>query len=427
MGFRRHAHTGIGDRQHHIEPGLDGGSGLHGVGIDHHVARFDHQLAAARHGVGRVYRQVQQYLLYLARVRLDASERFAGAEGELDVFVDQPLQQFVHIGDQRIHVEDGGFKRLAPAERQHLARQRRRTVGGLADLLPAAMQGILFRQAVDNQLGVALDDREKVIEVVGDTAGQAPESFHLLRLAKLLLQLAFLRFVFLKRAAHLIERSRHVRDFVAALRLQRERVIAALQRLHTAHEIAERARKRVRNEKRQIRPDAERQHAHSSEQVVQFGKEGFRTRVGFQRDHPRRRAVAVGKSHGNGIKAFIPDFNLPGGLKIPRLLIQVVFIEWAHRAGDHAAVVQECQIGGTGAVEIVDRGVVDFASDHDRAELGVVFVRSAVDRFDRHLVERAAGVPPVLGGAFLAIELSISSWTIAGVSRGFVVCRVMIW
>ena len=47
--------------------------------------------------------------------------------------------------------------------------------------------GIVRGQLVEQQLGVAVDDREQVVEVVRDAAGQPADRFHLLRLAQLLL------------------------------------------------------------------------------------------------------------------------------------------------------------------------------------------------------------------------------------------------
>ena len=180
----------IGYRQHHIVAGLDGRPGFGGVRINHHVLRFNHQFSASRHGVRRIHGQIQEHLLDLARVRLHPAEGLSGAKREFDILVNQPLQQLVHVRDQRVHVEDGRFQRLPPAERQHLTRERSGAVRRLANLLAAAEERVLGGQAFDNQLRVSLDHREQVIEVVSDTARQPAQRFHLLRTGEALLRAA---------------------------------------------------------------------------------------------------------------------------------------------------------------------------------------------------------------------------------------------
>ena len=79
--------------------------------------------------------------------------------------------------------------RLAAAERQHLPREIGRPRGGTLDLLDIATPRILGVQAVSDDVGVAEDGGEKVVEVVGDAAGEPPHGLHLLRVAQQPLQL----------------------------------------------------------------------------------------------------------------------------------------------------------------------------------------------------------------------------------------------
>ena len=55
------------------------------------------------------------------------------------------------------------------------------------------MQHRRATQIVAQQIGIALDDGEKVVEVVGDTARQPADRFHLLGLQEPLFQVAALR------------------------------------------------------------------------------------------------------------------------------------------------------------------------------------------------------------------------------------------
>ena len=47
-------------------------------------------------------------------------------------------------------------------------------------------------QLLEQDFGVAVDDHQQVVEVVGDAARQAPDGFHFLRLPELFFQLAAL-------------------------------------------------------------------------------------------------------------------------------------------------------------------------------------------------------------------------------------------
>ena len=57
--------------------------------------------------------------------------------------------------------------------------------GGALDLLDVGAARIAGVEAVEDQVGVAEDGREHVVEVVRDAAGEPADRFHLLRLAQL--------------------------------------------------------------------------------------------------------------------------------------------------------------------------------------------------------------------------------------------------
>ena len=64
-----------------------------------------------------------------------------------------------------------------------------RALGGLLDLLDdRARSGSSARARSSEQLAVAEDDGEQVVEVVRDAAGEPADRLHLLRLAELLLE-----------------------------------------------------------------------------------------------------------------------------------------------------------------------------------------------------------------------------------------------
>jgi hypothetical protein len=88
------------------------------------------------------------------------------------------------------------FKRddLLAAEREELGRQGGRALGRLADRIDAAQRAVGVeirpsgrREILGEELGVAVDGEEHVVEVVGDAPGKPADRFELLRLEELVL------------------------------------------------------------------------------------------------------------------------------------------------------------------------------------------------------------------------------------------------
>ena len=79
------------------------------------------------------------------------------------------------------------LQELPAAERQQPLRQLGAALARLADVVGDPPQVLPRLQLLAEMFGVADHDREQVVEVVGDAAGQLPDDFHFLRLAKLLL------------------------------------------------------------------------------------------------------------------------------------------------------------------------------------------------------------------------------------------------
>ena len=63
-----HADAGVGDRQHDVSAGRDLEMLLRIGGIENGVLRLDHQLAAVRHGIAGVDRQIEHRVLQLIGV-----------------------------------------------------------------------------------------------------------------------------------------------------------------------------------------------------------------------------------------------------------------------------------------------------------------------------------------------------------------------
>src|SRR5207249_10303289 len=79
---------------------------------------------------------------------------------------------------------------LLAAEGQQLPRERAGALRRLVDLERVRAPRIGRLERADEQVGVAADRGQEVVEVVRDPAGQAADRLHLLRLAQLLVSRA---------------------------------------------------------------------------------------------------------------------------------------------------------------------------------------------------------------------------------------------
>ena len=125
----------------------------------------------------------------MARVALDATQRVVEPGDQLDVLTDQPLQHRLELADQLVQIDHPRLDDLLAAERQKLLGERRRVLARPANLLDMGPDGVLIGQLVENQLAVAVDGGEQVVEVVGNTACQPADGLHLLHLTELFLAL----------------------------------------------------------------------------------------------------------------------------------------------------------------------------------------------------------------------------------------------
>ena len=99
------------------------------------------------------------------------------------------MQDPLHLLDQRVRIEHTWHEHLAPAEGKELAGECGGAVGGAADLLEVAAvrrRGWKFEQ---DEIAIAADHGEHVVEVVRDATGETADRLHLLRLNELPLEL----------------------------------------------------------------------------------------------------------------------------------------------------------------------------------------------------------------------------------------------
>ena len=182
---RRDAGAGVLDLDQHVvgRRQFAIGEGLALLGRD--VAGAHRQVAAGRHRVARVDRQIDDHLLELADIDLDRPQVAAVIDLELDVVADQAGKQHAQIGQHVGQVQHLRPQRLLAREGQQLAHQRGRPVGVLLDVHDVG-EGRVRRPMVGQQQVRRHDDGgQHVVEVVRDAAGKLPDRLHLLALRHL--------------------------------------------------------------------------------------------------------------------------------------------------------------------------------------------------------------------------------------------------
>ena len=111
-----------------------------------------------------------------------------GNHDQIDVFADQPGEHLHVFGNHAVQVHDLGSQHLLAAEGQQLAGEGGGARGGVGDLLRMSSHAWIIADLSQQELGVSRNHHQQVVEVVSDAAGEASHGFHLLGLAKLLLQ-----------------------------------------------------------------------------------------------------------------------------------------------------------------------------------------------------------------------------------------------
>ena len=150
-----------------------------------HVAGFKRQTSALLHGIARVDRKVDDDLFELAGIRQDEGEVWRRHDVERDVFANEPTQQLADTGDQLVQIDPCGPQHLLAAECEQLSGQARGALGRFDDFVHIAPAPVFRREAVCGELGVAEDGGQKIVEIVGDAAGEVADGVHFLRLAEL--------------------------------------------------------------------------------------------------------------------------------------------------------------------------------------------------------------------------------------------------
>ena len=169
-----HADAGVGDGEQHVRAGRARPSPW-----ARRARRCAVSIVSAppsRHRVAGVGGEVEDHALDLRAVGLDGREVRREPDADADVVADDAVQHRLHPGDDLVEVQHLRVQHLAAAEGQQLAGEARRLARGAGDLLQ-----LLAAVAREQDLGVAGDHRQQVVEVVRDAAREPPDRLHLLR------------------------------------------------------------------------------------------------------------------------------------------------------------------------------------------------------------------------------------------------------
>ncbi len=121
-----HADPGVAERQQSVPSG-GLGAGFALLLAHKQIRRLDHQLAAVRHGIPGIARQIHDHLLKLHGIGFYFAEGRFELRAQFDLFPDESAQHGLNTFYDFVQVNYPGLQDLTPAESQKLARQ----VGGV--------------------------------------------------------------------------------------------------------------------------------------------------------------------------------------------------------------------------------------------------------------------------------------------------------
>ncbi len=151
------------------------------------IAHGQGQRAAVGHGVARIVGEVDDGAVELRGIDLDRPQSPRDLDVEHDLLADGALEEPRHVVDALADIEAPGIERLAARECQQAARQLGAALGaGERGFDQLGRLGIVVA-TVGQQVEIADDDRQVVVEVVRQPAGELADGLHALDLAQALL------------------------------------------------------------------------------------------------------------------------------------------------------------------------------------------------------------------------------------------------
>ena len=131
-------------------------------------------------------------MLELVDVGFDEPKVAAMAQLEIDFFADEPAHQHLQIGQNIAQLQNLRPQGLAARKGQELPHQRGRAVGVLLDLIDVLKRRVGRPVIGEQQIGIADDRGQDIVEIMCHAAGKLSDRLHLLRLREIVLQRALL-------------------------------------------------------------------------------------------------------------------------------------------------------------------------------------------------------------------------------------------
>ena len=162
-----------------------------GLSIELGIGGDDTDLPTSRQRIPRVENQVDQGLFHLRRIDQYGAELRLKLRLQGDLGAQQALQhglELLHGGVERDHA---GAEQLSPAEGEKLAGEACRPVPRISDLLDVRAYRVARPKLLQDQVTIAQDSSQQIVEVVRYAARQPAYRLQPVRLLLLLLPLLF--------------------------------------------------------------------------------------------------------------------------------------------------------------------------------------------------------------------------------------------
>ena len=124
----------------------------------------------------------------MTRVGVDPSFHRRRHEGQIHVFAHDATEHPHQADEDLVQVDHLGLHHLLAAEQQQLAREAGGSRRGQLDLFHVCTQRVGGGQVLQDEIAIAEDHAQDVVEVVRDTARQSADRLHLLGVPQLLLR-----------------------------------------------------------------------------------------------------------------------------------------------------------------------------------------------------------------------------------------------
>ena len=149
---------------------------------------FYDERAAGGHGVACIAGEIHDNLFNHALVGVDERQDLRAFETQLDGFADETVEHLAGAADDLAEVDQAGLHDIFAAGQEQLPRQLRCAVAGGINLRERLLRLGGKRGVREQFAGVALDDRQHVVEIMRDAGGELAEGLHLFRLEQLRLE-----------------------------------------------------------------------------------------------------------------------------------------------------------------------------------------------------------------------------------------------